>query len=61
VWESLKNLNGSSVGVVEKLKRKHQMSKRNEQRMRKTTYSQISPLENLEELKLHHNHEKFCF
>jgi hypothetical protein len=33
------------------------MSKQNEQKERKNTYSQTSQLENPEELQLHHNHE----
>jgi hypothetical protein len=33
----------------------------NKKRERKNTYSQNSRLENLEELQLHHNHEKFLF
>jgi hypothetical protein len=32
-----------------------------EERERKNTYSQTSRLETLEELQLHHNHEKFLF
>jgi hypothetical protein len=36
------------------------MSKQNEQKeRRKKTYSQTSQLENLEELQLNHDHEKF--
>jgi hypothetical protein len=38
-----------------------QMSKQNEQKERKNTYSQTSRLENPEELQLQHNHEKFLF
>jgi hypothetical protein len=34
------------------------MSKQNEQKERKNTYSQTSGLENPEELQLHHHHEK---
>jgi hypothetical protein len=37
------------------------MSKRNEQKKRKDTYSQTSRLENPEELQLHRNHEKALF
>jgi hypothetical protein len=37
------------------------MSKQNEQKERKKTYSQTSRLENPEELQQHHNHEKFLF
>jgi hypothetical protein len=37
------------------------MSERNEQRKIKNTYSQTSRLEKVEELQLHHNHEKFLF
>jgi hypothetical protein len=37
------------------------MSKQNEQKEKKYTYSQISRLETPEELQLHHNHEKFLF
>jgi hypothetical protein len=38
------------------------MSKKNEQKERKrNTCIQISRLENLEQLELHHNHEKFLF
>jgi hypothetical protein len=40
---------------------KLQMSKRNEQKERKNTYSQTSRLETPVELQLHHNHEKFLF
>jgi hypothetical protein len=40
---------------------KLQMSKQNEQKERKNTYSQTSRLANPEELQLHHNHEKFLF
>jgi hypothetical protein len=35
------------------------MSKQNEQKERKNTYSQTSRLKNPEELQLHHYHEKF--
>jgi hypothetical protein len=38
---------------------KTEVSKQNEQKERKSTYSQTSRLENPEELQLHHNHEKF--
>jgi hypothetical protein len=37
------------------------MSKQNEQKERKNTYSQTSRLENPKELQLHQNHEKFLF
>jgi hypothetical protein len=37
------------------------MSKQNEQKERKNTYSQTSRLENPEELQLHQNHEKILF
>jgi hypothetical protein len=37
------------------------MSKQNEQKERKNTYSQTSRLENPEELQLNHNQEKFLF
>jgi hypothetical protein len=37
------------------------MSKQNEQKERKNTYSQTSRLANPEELQLHQNHEKFLF
>jgi hypothetical protein len=37
------------------------MSKQNEQKEGRSTYSQTSRLENPEELQLHHNHEKFLF
>jgi hypothetical protein len=37
------------------------MSKQNEQKERKNTYSQTSRLETPEELQRHHNHEKFLF
>jgi hypothetical protein len=37
------------------------MSKQNEQKERKYTYSQTSRLENPEGLQLHHNHEKILF
>jgi hypothetical protein len=37
------------------------MSKQNEQKERKNTYSQTSRLENPEELQLHHNHKKIMF
>jgi hypothetical protein len=41
---------------------KIQMSKQHEQKERKkNTYSQISRLENPEELQLHHNHETVLF
>jgi hypothetical protein len=37
------------------------MSKQNEQKERKNTYSQTSRLKNPEELQLHHNREKILF
>jgi hypothetical protein len=38
-----------------------QMSKENEQKREKNTYSQTGRLETPEELQLHHNHEELLF
>jgi hypothetical protein len=51
---------GNVSSWVQKLTRKTQMSKRNEQN-RENTRSQTSRLENPEGLQVHHNHEKFLF
>jgi hypothetical protein len=60
IWAKLRY--GTVTSWVQKLARKFQMSKQNEQKERtKITYSQTSRLENPEELQLHHNHEKFLF
>jgi hypothetical protein len=59
IWAELRYDTISSS--VQKLTRKIQMSKLNEQKERKNTYIQSSRLENPEELQLHHNHENFLF
>jgi hypothetical protein len=59
IWAELRY--GTIPLLVQRFKRKLQMSKQNQQKERKNTYSQTSRLENPEELQLHHNHEKFLF
>jgi hypothetical protein len=60
IWASLRY--GDVPSGVQKLTRKLQMSKKNEQKERnKNTYSQTSRLENPEDLQLHQNHKKILF
>jgi hypothetical protein len=59
IWAELRY--GIIPSSVQKRTRKFQMSKRDEQKMRRNTYSQTSWLENPEELQLDHNHEQFLF
>jgi hypothetical protein len=60
IWAKLRYRNIPSR--VQKLPRKIQISKQNEQKEReKNTHSQTSRLENPEQLQQHQNHEKFLF